>query len=226
MRNPPVAIAVRPEKDFEGGTALASALPSAPPKRAWKRKVRTGSRLYRKRLKPEISSLTRLCWQPRLAMAAIKRGTPHRQSRTGRVRSTKSTGPVTRKGAPDNRHALWGLSYPDRREMQVRIQSSPRPAQNRTIERLCRQSALRQSVEQVRFRTMKPDHPMKAILVLAAAALLTASVPAKAQRLDVSTVKCKELRHQQQREHRLHHDVDAGLLQRRGLPPPSSTSTR
>ena len=33
---------------------------------------------------------------------------------------------------------------------------------------------------------------MKAILVLAAAALLTASVPAKAQRLDVSTVKCKE----------------------------------
>ncbi len=33
---------------------------------------------------------------------------------------------------------------------------------------------------------------MKAILVLTAAALLTASVPAKAQRLDVSTVKCKE----------------------------------
>ena len=33
---------------------------------------------------------------------------------------------------------------------------------------------------------------MKALLVIAAAALLTASIPAGAQRLDVSTVKCKE----------------------------------
>ncbi len=33
---------------------------------------------------------------------------------------------------------------------------------------------------------------MKPILVLTAAALLTASVPAKAQRVDVSTIKCKE----------------------------------